>query len=307
MAADLQHPAVPRSQALPALDQPPQPPAWRQATRSFARHRLAVAGMLILLAISLGAVFAPYLTPYEPNKTAVLDRLEPPSAEHWMGTDELGRDVLTRILYSGRISLVVGLASIAVSVTLGVLVGAFAGYAGGVFDSLLMRFTDVMISFPQLFVLILLASFLDQSLATIVLSLGLISWMPMARLVRAEFLALKSKDFVIASRALGVSTPRLILRHLLPNGASSIIVAATLGVAAAIRAESGLSYLGLGLQPPTASWGTMLRNAQEQFLVAPWTAIFPGFMIFVTVMSVNFMGDGLRDALDPHHTLQRPG
>jgi peptide/nickel transport system permease protein len=271
----------------------------KDAVISFTRHRLALFGVTILLVVSVSSIFAPSIAPYDPNRTAVMDRLQPPSLDHWMGTDELGRDVLTRILFGGRISLAVGLATIAVSLAVGTSIGAIAGYLGGTLDNLLMRFTDVMISFPQIFVLIMLVSFLGQDLSTIVLVLGVVSWMPMARLVRAEFLSLKEKEFIMSARAIGLPGWRIVISHLLPNSGGPIIVAATLGVAAAIRSESGLSYLGLGLQPPTASWGTMLRNAQDQFLNAPWTAIFPGLMIFITVMAINFMGDGLRDALDP--------
>ncbi len=271
----------------------------KDAVISFMRHKLALFGVTILLFVSLSSIFAPIIAPYDPNRTAIMDRLQPPSLEHWMGTDELGRDVLTRILFGGRISLAVGLATIAVSLAVGISTGAIAGYIGGTLDNLLMRFTDVMISFPQIFVLIMLVSFLGQDLSTIVLVLGIVSWMPMARLVRAEFLNLKEKEFIMSARAIGLPGWRIVTSHLLPNSGGPIIVAATLGVAAAIRSESGLSYLGLGLQPPTASWGTMLRNAQDQFLNAPWTAIFPGLMIFITVMAINFMGDGLRDALDP--------
>ena len=272
---------------------------FKDAVISFMRHKLALFGVAILLLVSLSSIFAPIVAPYDPNRTAIMDRLQPPSLEHWMGTDELGRDVLTRILFGGRISLAVGLATIAVSLAVGISTGAIAGYIGGTLDNLLMRFTDVMISFPQIFVLIMLVSFLGQDLSTIVLVLGIVSWMPMARLVRAEFLNLKEKEFIMSARAIGLPGWRIVTSHLLPNSGGPIIVAATLGVAAAIRSESGLSYLGLGLQPPTASWGTMLRNAQDQFLNAPWTAIFPGLMIFITVMAINFMGDGLRDALDP--------
>jgi len=265
----------------------------------FMRHKLALFGMGILILVSLSSLLAHQIAPYDPNRTAIMDRLQPPSSDHWMGTDELGRDVLTRILFGGRISLAVGLATITISIFFGTTLGAVAGYLGGALDNLLMRFTDVMISFPQIFVLIMLVSFLGQDLSTIVLVLAVVSWMPMARLVRAEFLNLKDKEFIVSARAIGLPGWKIIVSHLLPNSGGPIIVAATLGVAAAIRSESGLSYLGLGLQPPTASWGTMLRNAQDQFLTAPWTAIFPGLMIFITVISINFMGDGLRDALDP--------
>jgi peptide/nickel transport system permease protein len=270
-----------------------------ETLRIFSRHRPGLVGTAFLLVIILSSLLAPQLGGYDPNRTAVLNRLQPPSAEHWMGTDELGRDVFTRILYGGRVSLIVGAASIAVSLIVGVLVGALGGYLGGIMDHFLMRFTDVMISFPQIFVLILLVSFLGQKLQTIVLVLGLVSWMPMARLVRAEFLHLKEREYILAARALGVPAYQIVLNYLLPNAVGPIVVAATLGVGAAIRAESGLSYLGLGLQPPTASWGTMLRNAQAQFMFAPWTAIFPGLMIFLVIISISFIGDGLRDALDP--------
>ncbi len=275
------------------------PGRLRNMSRILWRHKPSVFGGALLIFIVFGALLAPSITPYEPDKTAVLNRLESPSRAHWMGTDELGRDVFTRLMYGGRISLLVGVASIGVTLIVGILIGALAGFRGGVLDSLLMRFTDVMISFPQIFVLILLVSFLGQNLQTIVIVLGLISWMPMARLVRAEMLSLKEKEFILAARSIGVTGLGIVLRHLLPNAVGPIIVAATLGVGAAIRSESGLSYLGLGLQPPTASWGTMLQNAQAQFMTAPWTAIFPGLMIFLTVISINFLGDGLRDAMDP--------
>ena len=274
---------------------------WRSALRRFAKHRLSVAGCAVMLVVFLSGVLAPALTPYDPNRTDVLNRLQPPSAEHWMGTDELGRDLFTRLLYGSRVSLTVGLAAMVISVLVGTLVGSVAGFLGGPFDSALMRFTDVMISFPRLFVLILLLGFLGHKLHTIVLVTGILAWMPLARLVRAEILTLKNKEFIMAARVLGASRRRIVSQHLLPNASSSIIVAASLGVADAVRTESGLSYLGLGLQPPTASWGTMLRNAQDQLITAPWTAIFPGLMIFMTVMCINFIGDGLRDALDPRY------
>ena len=208
------------------------------------------------------------------------------------------QDIVTRILYGGRVSLSVGLASLIISVSLGNLIGAMAGFLGGVFDIALMRFTDMMISFPRIFVLILLLSLLGHEVRTIVVVSGILAWMPFARLVRAQILALKEKEYILAARVVGAGRLRIVTHYLLPNPSSSIIVAASLDMADAVRTESGLSYVGLGLQPPTASWGTMLQNAQDQLIPAPWTAIFAGLMIFLAVMCINFIGDGLRDALD---------
>jgi peptide/nickel transport system permease protein len=280
-------------------------PLWIVTIRSFAQHRMAIFGSIVLVIICLGSILAPFLTTFDPIRTDLPVRLEPPSAQHWMGTDELGRDLFTRILYGGRISLIVGVASIVVSIVVGTIIGALAGYLGGGFDHILMRFTDVMISFPQIFTLILLVSLLGQDLKTIVFVIGIVAWMPMARLVRAEFLALKDKEYVMAARAIGAPGFHIVMKHLLPNASGPMIVAASLGVASAITSESGLSYLGMGLQPPTASWGTMLRNAQDQLLTAPWTVIFPGLMIFLVVICINFIGDGLRDALDPYRIEKR--
>lgn len=226
-----------------------------------------------------------------------------------MGTDELGRDLLTRILYGARASLSIGILAVLLAVTIGTLIGAVAGFYGRAIDNILMRFTDFMLAFPTLFLLILLTlilrSFNIPELSTgilpIVLVIGLLSWMTVARLVRASFLSLKEKEFVEAARCSGASDLRLIIRHILPNAISPIIVAATLRIASAIITESGLSYLGFGVQPPVPTWGNMLKNAQAQMTYAPWTAIFPGLMIFIAVIAINYVGDGLRDALDPYH------
>ena len=280
--------------------------------RSFRRHKPAMIGSTIVLALVLAAIFAPLLTPYDPEKTDLDAMLQPPSAAHPMGTDELGRDLLTRMLYGGRISLSIGVMAMALAVTVGAVVGGLAGFYGGWVDNILMRFTDMMLSFPSLFILIILAIALRDipipalrgsaftSVGTIVLVIAILAWMQVARLVRAAFLSLKEKEFTEASRCVGAKNYRIMLRHLLPNTMSIIIVAATFRVATAIITESGLSYLGFGVQPPTATWGNMLKNAQDQMTRAPWTAIFPGLMIFVTVIAINFIGDGLRDALDPH-------
>ncbi len=280
--------------------------------RSYRRHRPAMIGTVVVLIFALAAIFAPYLTPYDPEKSDLDAMLQPPSLAHPMGTDELGRDLLTRILYGGRVSLSIGVMAMSLAVVVGTVIGGLAGFYGGWIDNVLMRFTDMMLSFPQLFVLIILAIALRDlpiealrgtafaSVFSIVLVIAVLAWMQVARLVRASFLSLKEKEFTEAARCIGASNRRIMLRHLLPNAMSPIIVAATFRVATSIITESGLSYLGFGVQPPTPTWGNMLKNAQEQMTRAPWTAIFPGLMIFITVIAINFIGDGLRDALDPH-------
>jgi peptide/nickel transport system permease protein len=280
--------------------------------RAYRRHKPAMIGTIIVAVLTLAAIFAPYLTPYDPEKTDLDIMLQPPSLAHPMGTDELGRDLLTRILYGGRVSLSIGVMAMALAVTVGAIIGGLAGFYGHWVDNLLMRFTDMMLSFPQLFVLIILSIALRDlpidalrgtafaSVISIVLVIAILAWMQVARLVRASFLSLKEKEFSEAARCIGVSNRRIMLRHLLPNAMSPIIVAATFRVATSIITESGLSYLGFGVQPPTPTWGNMLKNAQTLMTRAPWTAIFPGLMIFITVIAINFIGDGLRDSLDPY-------
>jgi peptide/nickel transport system permease protein len=253
---------------------------------------------VVLALLCVSAIAAP-LSPYDANRTNMAERFQPPSLVHPMGTDDLGRDEATRVMLGGRLSLSVGLLAVALSVIVGTLVGAFAGYFGGVVDSLLMRLTEMFIAFPPLFILILLAALFGTSVWTIVLVIGLLRWMLVARLLRAAYLQLKQLEFVTAGRALGATTPQLMWRHILPNAVSPLIVAATLGVAGAILTESTLSFLGLGIQLPTATWGNMLRAAQTNMTTAPWLAFFPGLFIFLTILSINYLGDGLRDALDP--------
>ena len=234
---------------------------------------------------------------------------EPPSAAHIFGTDELGRDLFIRLWDGGRISIMIGLATMLIAITIGTTIGATAGFYGGNIDNFLMRFTDYMLSIPQLFLLLILAQLLRSTNnptisggpMPIIVIIGILVWPPIARLVRGQFLSLKAKEFVEAARMSGAQNFRIISRHILPNAASPIIVAATLRVGAAIITESTLSFLGFGVQPPTATWGNMLKNAQAQMTYAPWTAIFPGLAILLTVLSLNYIGDGLRDALDPHH------
>ncbi|MCC6315988.1 MAG: ABC transporter permease [Thermomicrobiales bacterium] len=279
----------------------------RLVVRRFMRHRMAVVGSIVLAMLIAGALLAP-LAPYDPNALSVSERKQGPSLNHWFGTDEAGRDVFARTLDGGRVSLTVGLAATLVALAIGTAFGAVAGYFGGPIDALLMRLTDAFLCFPQLFVLIVLGSLirtaglkaLQGSIVPIAFVIGILSWMGLARLVRATLLSLKEKEFVEAARAAGGSNARIMLRHVLPGAVGPIVVQASLLVAASIITESGLSYLGYGVQPPTATWGNLLRDAQAHMQQLPVFAIAPGLMIFLTVMSINFVGDGLRDALDPY-------
>lgn len=269
--------------------------AWRR----FRQHRAALFGLTMISLLVFSALLAPWLSPYGPRAQDLNSILQTPSLAHPLGTDELGRDLLTRLLWGGRVSLSIGFLATTVAVTLGILIGGLAGLVGGWLDRALMRLVDLMLVFPDLMLLILFAALFGTNYLTIVLVLGAVSWMTTARLVRATFMSLRERDFVEASRAMGANRLEIAWWHLLPNALGPVIVAATLNTAAAILAESTLSYLGLGVQPPTPSWGNMLQTAQSQIAFAPWTAIFPGLMIFLTVLAINFVGDGLRDALDP--------
>ena len=274
---------------------------WSDAWRQFRKHKLALASLVALVVIAGATLAGPLLLPYDPERIDFRAKSGPPTLAHPMGTDELGRDQLVRVLEGGRISLAVAVTAVLIAVTVGVAVGAVAGYAGGWVDNALMRLVDVFYSMPGLFVIILLLTLLGPSFWAIVLAIGILRWMGTARLVRASFLSLKEHDFVEAARAVGASAPRIVLRHVLPNALSPIVVAATLGIAGAILTESALSFLGLGVQPPTATWGRMLEEAQSVVISDGhwWRGFFPGLMIFVTVLAVNFVGDGLRDAVDP--------
>jgi len=283
--------------------------------RRFMQHPGALAGSVVLVIVLLAVLFGS-LSPYSPDTSSVLVRLQSPNWKHPLGTDGLGRDLLTRILFGGRISLTVGVLVVAITLLLGVSTGALAGYAGGWIDNLLMRITDAALTLPSLLVLILLSAILREvnlplfqrnSVLTISFVIGLLSWMTFARLVRAAFLTLREMDYVTASRSLGASHLRVIISHILPNAIGPIIVQSTLQLGYAIIEESGLSFLGFGIQPPTPSWGNLLSDAQDNFIRYPWLAIFPGVMIFLTIISVNYIGDGLRDAFDPYKIMGKVG
>ncbi len=281
----------------------------------FRRHPGAMIGAIILSIIVVSVVLA-FLSPYDPEKSSILERLNPPSLEHPFGTDPLGRDMLTRILYGGQKSLIVGVAVVVISLSIGVPVGAISGYFGGRIDNILMRITDAALSLPSLLILILLGTILRESelpliennnVLTIAMVIGVLSWMTVARLVRASFQTFREMDFVVAARSLGASDFRIITRHILINAIGPVIVESTLGVGWAIMSESGLSFLGFGIRPPTPSWGNLLGDAQAHMTQQPWLAIFPGLMIFLTLISINYIGDGMRDAFDPYKVLKQIG
>jgi peptide/nickel transport system permease protein len=262
-------------------------------------NRLALGSLLVLAAVALLAVIGPLLWTIAPETTDALHGLAGPSAAHPLGTDELGRDMLSRLLHGSRVTLMVGLAAMLAAIVIGVLVGAIAGFKGGWIDGALMRFTDAMLAVPAFFFILVVITVLGTGVSTLILVIGALSWMPVARVVYGETLRWKTAEFVIAAESLGVAGPRLLLRHILPQAIPSLIVSATLGVAFAILTESALSYLGLGVQPPLPSWGNMLQRAQLYVFTAPALAIYPGLAITVVVLAFNFLGDGLRDALDP--------
>lgn len=269
--------------------------------RRFSRHRLAVAGAVTLLIIVLGVLIGPALSPYSPEAIDLAAKNQPPSLGHWMGTDELGRDQLTRIMTGGRLTLSVAAAAVAASLAIGVTVGAIAGYCGGIVDNLLMRVVDVFYSLPSLFVVILLVTLVGPSFGPIVVAIALFSWMNTARLVRAACLAEKKQEFVTAARGIGAGDLRLAAVHVLPGAVTPIVVTATLGIASAILAESALSFLGLGFQPPESTWGALLHQSVKSVITQGqwWRGLFPGLMIFLVALAVNYIGDGLGDALDP--------
>ncbi len=275
------------------------PPRAGLVKRLF-RHRLSILALVVLAVLAIGSAGAPWLAPHDPEELALANRYAPPfTAGHILGSDDLGRDVLTRLMFAGQISLSVGIAAMLVTVVVGFSVGAFAAYYGRWVGTVLMRLTDIMLCFPSVFLLLFVAAFVTPSLASMALMIGLTCWMEIARIVYSQILVLKSADFIAAAQMVGAPSWRIILRQILPNTMAPVLVAATLNTANAILLESYLSFLGYGIQPPEASWGNMLTNAQSDFQVDPWLAVFPGIAITLAVTSFNFLGDGLRDALDP--------
>jgi peptide/nickel transport system permease protein len=299
------------------LDQLEAPPltlgqlTWRR----FRRHKMAIFGTIVLVLIvlySFGGML--FISEADANRTETGARLESPSREHPFGTDTIGRDIMARTIYGGQISILIGLTAMLVEMIIGVLIGALSGFFGGSLDSVLMRFTEVVLVIPQIFLLLVMAKYFAQSIPNIevlgrtlsgsvlviIFVIGITSWPYLARIVRAQFLSVKENDYIMAARATGTSTTEIIFRHILPNSIAPIIVAATLSVASAITLEAYISFLGMGVRPPTATWGNMLEAAYKYVGSAWWLWLFPGALIALTVLSINFLGDGLRDALDPH-------
>ncbi len=299
-ASELTQGGIATGTALAAGGAPPRRRAgvWQR----FRRHRVAMVGLAILAILTFCAVFAPVVAHNDPYRTTLSAIRKPPSSAHWLGGDSSGRDVFSRLIYAGRVSLSVGLVAVGIYTVIGLLLGALAGYYGGWVDSLIMRLADIVLSFPSLIIIITIVSILGPSIYNVMLVIGLLGWPPMARILRGLFLSLRERDFVLASRTIGAPNSRIIFKHLLPNALAPIIVAATFGIAQAILLEAGLSFLGLGVQPPTPSWGNMLTDAQSLTVLEslPWLWIPPGIMIALAVLSINFIGDGLRDALDPY-------
>ena len=267
--------------------------------RGLLRNKLALAGLVIVLLVVGVALFAPLIAPYDYAKIDPNAVLLPPSWRHPFGTDYLGRDVLSRVIWGARVSVEVGVVSVGIACAIGTVVGAVAGYFGGIVDEIIMRFVDIMLCFPTFFLILAVISVLEPSILNIMVVIGLTSWMGVARLVRAEVLSLREREFVLSARISGVPTWRIILRHILPNAMGPVIVAATLGVGSAILVESGLSFLGIGVQPPTPSWGGILASGKDAIQIAWWLSFFPGCAILLTVLGYNLLGEGLRDILDP--------
>ncbi len=262
------------------------------------KNPFAIWGGAAVALLFILAIFAPFICPYDPGVVETRILLQAPNAKHWLGTDELGRDVLSRMIYGARISLMVGIVSIGIATVIGVIVGAISGYYGGWVDELMMRFVDIMLTFPTFFLILAVIAILEPDIMNVMIVIGITGWMGVARLVRAEFLSLKQRDFVVAARSLGQSDFLIIFKHILPNAMAPVLVSATLGIAGAILTESALSFLGIGVQPPTPSWGSILTEGKNYIEFAWWLSVFPGLAILITVLGYNLLGEALRDALD---------
>ena len=267
--------------------------------RVLRRNAMFILGLIIVLGVTFAAVFAPLIAPFDPNELHLDAILKAPCAEFPLGTDRLGRDVLSRLLYGGRVSLWVGFVAVGISISIGALLGLVSGYFGGLVDEIVMRFVDIMLCFPSFFLILAVVAFLEPSLFNIMVVIGLTSWMGVARLVRAETLTLREREFVSAARLAGTSTWRIMTRHILPNAMAPVTISAILGIGGAILIESGLSFLGLGVQPPQASWGNMLMDGKSVIEEASWLSLFPGLAILITLLGYNLLGESLRDFLDP--------
>ncbi len=265
----------------------------------FMKNPLLLVGALVVATVAVLAVLAPLIAPYDPSNINVRDILLPPSWAHWCGTDTLGRDVFTRMLYGARVSLAVGFVAVGIAMIVGIFLGAIAGHYGGRVDGALMRLTDMVLCFPTFFLILAVIAFLEPSIWNIMIVIGLTSWMGVTRLVRAEFLSLREREFILAARSIGLPSFQLIWRYLLPNAIGPILVSAVLGVAGAVLVESGLSFLGLGVQPPDPSWGNMLTEGKDNIQIAWWLSVYPGLAILITVLGYNLLGEGLRDLFDP--------
>lgn len=271
---------------------------WKDVLKEIRSNPVAIFAVAYLIIVIIACLLAP-LSPYDPNALDIANKFRSPSWEHWFGTDNFGRDYFTRALYGGRVSLTVGFAAMFVTICIGTTIGIFSGYIGGKVDMLLMRFTDIFLALPSMLLMIVLNTFLQPSMTTLILVLSLFSWASVARITRAETMSLKERDFVIASKNLGVGSIRIAVKHILPNILGPVTVAASLGIASAILTESSLSFLNLGISVPNASWGSMLDNAQDFILDRPMMAVYPGLLILLTVLSFNILGDVLRSALEP--------
>ena len=265
----------------------------------FYKNKLAMTGCGIVLLLFVVSLLAPVIAPYDPGAIDLKNVLAPPSGQHWFGTDQLGRDVLSRMIWGARISLKVGFVATGVAIIIGTMLGAVSGYYGGWIDATIMRFVDVMLCFPTFFLILAVIAFLEPSIWNIMIVIGLTGWMGVTRLVRADFISLRERDFVQAARAIGANDTRIIFMHILPNALASILVAATLGIAGAILTESALSFLGIGVQPPTPSWGNILTAGKDNIDIAWWLSLYPGLAILITVVGYNLLGEGIRDASDP--------
>ena len=267
--------------------------------KRFSKNKIALAGSCVVILLFVISILAPWLAPYDPNQINLKLVLSPPSGSHLCGTDQLGRDVLSRMIWGARISLKVGFVATGIAILIGAVLGAVAGYYGRWTDAVIMRFVDIMLCFPTFFLILAVIALLEPSIWNIMIIIGLTGWMGITRLVRADFTSLKERDFVLAARAIGAGDFRIIFIHILPNAMASVLVAATLGVAGAILTESALSFLGIGVQPPTPSWGNILTAGKDNIDIAWWLSLYPGLAILITVLGYNLLGEGIRDSLDP--------